>query len=59
MAFPVWADFVVPNSKVETVGEVRLVPQWETLRTPLPYSPKWASVIGEFREGRKNRKRNE
>ncbi len=46
-AIPVMYDTPVPGSGLEPVGEVRLVPDWDTL-TPLPYAPGHARVIGDM-----------
>ena len=46
-AIPVMYDAPVPGSGLGPVGEVRLVPDWDTL-TPLPYAPGHARVIGDM-----------
>src|SRR6476469_6235316 len=46
-AVPVGADAVVPNSGRGPVGEIRLVPDWDTL-TSLPYAPGHARVMGDM-----------
>lgn len=46
-AIPVVADAVAPGSGLGPVGEVWLVPAWETLQM-LPYAPGQARVIGEM-----------
>lgn len=46
-AIPVMYDAPVPGSGLGPVGEVRLVPEWDTL-TPLPYAPGHARVIGDM-----------
>jgi glutamine synthetase len=46
-ALPVMADAVVPETGLGPVGEVRLVPDWDTF-TPLPYAPGHARVFGDM-----------
>lgn len=46
-AIPVMYDAVVPGSGLGPVGEIRLVPDWSTLRQ-LPYAPSHARVIGDM-----------
>ncbi|PZU94863.1 MAG: glutamine synthetase [Leptolyngbya sp.] len=46
-AIPVVADAVAPGSGLGPVGEVWLVPDWETLQM-LPYAPGQARVMGEM-----------
>jgi glutamine synthetase len=46
-ALPVMADAVVPDSGLGPVGEIRLVPDWDTL-TALPYAPGHARVMGDM-----------
>lgn len=46
-AIPVVADAVAPGSGLGPVGEVWLVPAWETLQM-LPYAPGQARVMGEM-----------
>ncbi|MBW4484176.1 MAG: glutamine synthetase family protein [Tildeniella torsiva UHER 1998/13D] len=46
-AIPVVADAVAPGSGLGPVGEVWLVPAWETLQM-LPYAPGQARVLGEM-----------
>ncbi len=46
-AVPVMYDAVVPGSGLGPVGEVQLVPVWDTL-TRLPYCPHHAQVLGEM-----------
>jgi glutamine synthetase len=46
-AIPVMYDAPVPGSGLGPVGEVRLVPDWDTLN-PLPYAPGHARVIGDM-----------
>jgi len=46
-AIPVMYDAPVPGSGLGPVGEVRLVPDWDTF-TPLPYAPGHARVIGDM-----------
>ncbi|MFN4260173.1 MAG: glutamine synthetase family protein [Gemmataceae bacterium] len=49
---PVMADSVVTASGLGPVGDVRLMPDWDTL-TPLPYAPGHARVMGDMtRDGR-------
>ncbi|ACO48010.1 glutamine synthetase family protein [Deinococcus deserti] len=50
LALPVMADVVVPGAGLGPVGEVRLVPDWDTL-TVLPYAPAQAQVLGDLRLG--------
>lgn len=50
-AIPVMYDAPAPGSGLSPVGEVRLVPDWNTF-TPLPYAPRHARVMGEmFKDG--------
>ncbi len=44
---PVMYDAVVPETGLSPVGEVRLVPDWSTLKL-LPYSPSHALVMGNM-----------
>lgn len=44
---PVMYDAVVPGSGLGPVGEVRLVPDWETFQL-VPYAPGHAQVIGDL-----------
>src|SRR4051812_5878954 len=46
-ALPVTADAVVAGSGLGPVGEIRLVPDWDTL-TALPYAPGHARVMGDM-----------
>ncbi|NET60034.1 MAG: glutamine synthetase [Symploca sp. SIO2E6] len=46
-AVPVMYDAPVPGSGLGPVGEVRLVPDWDTF-TPLPYAPGHARVLGDM-----------
>ncbi|HAJ62376.1 MAG TPA: glutamine synthetase [Cyanobacteria bacterium UBA8543] len=46
-AIPVMYDAPVPGSGLSPVGEVRLVPDWDTL-IPLPYAPGHARVMGDM-----------
>jgi glutamine synthetase len=46
-ALPVMADAVVADSGLGPVGEVRLVPDWETLAA-LPYAPGHARVLADM-----------
>ncbi len=46
-ALPVMYDAASPGSGLGPVGEIRLVPDWDTL-TPLPYAPGHASVMGDM-----------
>ncbi|NEO34336.1 MAG: glutamine synthetase [Symploca sp. SIO3C6] len=46
-AVPVMYDVPVPGSGLGPVGEVRLVPDWDTF-TPLPYAPNHARVFGDM-----------
>ena len=46
-ALPVMSDAVVPGGGLGPVGEIRLVPDWDTL-TPLPYAPGHARVMGDM-----------
>ncbi|NEP00962.1 MAG: glutamine synthetase [Symploca sp. SIO2E9] len=46
-AVPVMYDAPVPGSGLGPVGEVRLVPDWNTF-TPLPYAPNHARVFGDM-----------
>lgn len=46
-AIPVMYDALVPESGLGPVGEIRLVPDWPTLRQ-LPYAPSHARVIGNM-----------
>jgi glutamine synthetase len=51
-AIPVMYDAPAPGSGLSPVGEVRLVPDWNTC-TPLPYAPTHARVMGDMvKEGR-------
>ena len=45
-AIPAVFDAVAPDSGLSPVGEVRLVPDWDTL-TPLPFAPGHARVLGD------------
>lgn len=50
-AVPVMYDAPAPGSGLSPVGEVRLIPDWNTL-TSLPYAPTHARVIGDmFKDG--------
>ncbi len=44
---PVMYDAVIPETGLSPVGEVRLVPDWSTLKI-LPYAPGHASVVGNM-----------
>ena len=46
-AIPVMYDAPAPGSGLGPVGEVRLVPDWDTF-TPLPYAPGHARVLGDM-----------
>ncbi len=46
-ALPVMLDAPVPGSGLGPIGEIRLIPDWETL-TPLPYAPGHARVFGDM-----------
>lgn len=46
-AIPVMYDAPAPGSGLSPVGEVRLVPDWDTLM-PLPYAPGHARVMGDM-----------
>ncbi|MBE9126873.1 MULTISPECIES: glutamine synthetase family protein [unclassified Coleofasciculus] len=46
-ALPVMYDAPVTGSGLESVGEIRLVPDWNTF-TPLPYTAGHARVIGDM-----------
>jgi glutamine synthetase len=46
-AVPVMNDAPAPGSGLGPVGEVRLVPDWNSL-TPLPYAPGHARVMGDM-----------
>lgn len=46
-AIPVMMDAPVPGGGLSPVGEVRLVPDWDTL-TPLPYASSHARVMGDM-----------
>lgn len=46
-AIPVMYDAPVPGSGFGPVGEVRLVPDWDTF-IPLPYAPGHARVMGDM-----------
>ncbi len=46
-ALPVMFDAVVGETGLGPVGEVRLLPDWSTLR-PLPYAPSHARVFGDL-----------
>ncbi len=48
-AIPAVFDAVAPDSGLSPVGEVRLVPDWDTL-TPLPFAPGHARVLGDMRQ---------
>ncbi len=51
-AIPVMLDAPAPGSGLGPVGEVRLIPDWNTL-TPLPYAPGHARVLGDMvKDGR-------
>lgn len=45
---PVMYDGISPGSGLAPVGEVRLVPDWESVNVP-PYSPGHARVMGDMR----------
>jgi glutamine synthetase len=49
-AMPVMMDCVVPATGLAPVGEVWLVPDWQTFQR-LPYAPTHASVIGDMVQG--------
>ena len=46
-AIPVMYDIPVPGSGLGPVGEVRLIPDWNTF-TSLPYAPSHGRVIGDM-----------
>jgi len=46
-AIPVMYDAPAPGSGLGPVGEVRLVPDWNTFN-PLPYAPRHARVLGDM-----------
>ncbi|NER24812.1 MAG: glutamine synthetase [Symploca sp. SIO1C2] len=46
-AIPVMYDAPAPGSGLGPVGEVRLVPDWNTFN-PLPYAPRHACVLGDM-----------
>lgn len=46
-ALPVMADMVVPGAGLGPIGEIRLMPDWNTL-TPLPYAPGHMRVMGDM-----------
>lgn len=46
-AVPVMYDSPVAGSGLSPVGEVRLIPDWNTV-TPLPYAPNHARVMGDL-----------
>lgn len=50
-ALPVMFDAVVPETGLGPVGEVRLMPDWSTLRV-LPYAPGHAMVLTDMVVGR-------
>jgi glutamine synthetase len=52
MGLPVMFDAVAPNSGLGPVGEVRLEPDWSTLKI-LPYAPGHAQVISNMIDGSK------
>lgn len=47
MALPVMADTVVPETGLGPVGEVRLMPDWSTLKV-LPFAPGHAQVLSDM-----------
>jgi hypothetical protein len=47
MAMPVYSDQVAPNSGLAPVGEVRLMPDTQTL-APLPWYPSHKMAVGEL-----------
>ena len=49
-AFPVMYDVVVPGSGLGPAGEVRLMPDWDTLQL-VPYAPGHAQVVGDLSLG--------
>ena len=49
-ALPVMADAVVPESGLGPVGEVRLMPDWSTLKV-LPFAPGHAQVLSDMVAG--------
>ena len=51
-AVPVMADAVVPHSGLGPVGEVWLIPDWDTLAI-LPYAPGQARVMGNMAQSGK------
>lgn len=46
-AMPAMYDCVLPDSGLGPIGEIRLVPDFDTL-TPLPYAPGHARVMGDM-----------
>lgn len=46
-AMPAMYDAVIPETGLGPIGEIRLVPDFETL-TPLPYAPGHARVMGDM-----------
>ena len=50
-AVPAMHDVVVPETGLGPVGEVRLMPDWSTLKK-LPYAPQHALVISDMMEGK-------
>lgn len=46
-ALPVMFDAVVPETGLGPIGEIRLMPDWNTL-TPLPYAPGHVRVLGDM-----------
>ncbi|PQO35603.1 glutamine synthetase family protein [Blastopirellula marina] len=46
-AMPAMYDAVIPESGLGPIGEIRLVPDFDTL-TPLPYAPGHARVMGDM-----------
>ncbi|TAE60739.1 MAG: glutamine synthetase [Nostocales cyanobacterium] len=51
-ALPVMYDAVMANSGLTPVGDVRLIPDWQTL-TPLPYTPTHSRVFTNMTMGGK------
>jgi glutamine synthetase len=51
-ALPVMYDAVAPDSGLGPVGEIRLAPDWSTLKI-LPYAPGHAQVLGDMMLGEK------
>ncbi len=49
-ALPVMGDSVVPETGLGPVGEVRLMPDWSTLKR-LPYAPRHALVLSDMVAG--------